>query len=54
LDAFFGVFGVRRRKAASFEKRVKKLDGRGGYVDLLWKGTLLIEKKSRGKDLARA
>jgi hypothetical protein len=35
LDAFFGVFGVRRRKAASFEKRVKKLDGRGGYVDPL-------------------
>ncbi len=54
LDAFFEVFGVRRRKVASFEKRVKKLDGRDGYVDLLWKGTLLIEQKSRGKDLERA
>jgi hypothetical protein len=54
LDAFFEVFGVRRRKVASFEKRVKKLDGRDGYADLLWKGTLLIEQKSRGKDLARA
>jgi hypothetical protein len=54
LDAFFEVFGVKRRKVASFEKRVKKLGGRDGYVDMLWKGTLLIEQKSRGKDLARA
>ena len=54
LDAFFEVFGVRRRKVASFEKRVKKLDGRGGYVDMLWKGTLLVEQKSRGKNLGRA
>lgn len=54
LDAFFEVFGVKRRKVASFEKRVKKLDGRDGYVDMLWKGTLLIEQKSRGKNLMRA
>lgn len=54
LDALFEVFGVQRRKVASFEKRVKKLDGRDGYVDMLWKGTLLIEQKSRGKNLARA
>jgi hypothetical protein len=47
LDAFFEVFGVRRRKVASFEKRVKKLDGRDGYIDMLWKGTLLVEQKSR-------
>jgi hypothetical protein len=33
---------------------VKKLDGRDGYIDLLWKGILLIEQKSRGKDLDRA
>ena len=54
LDAFFNVFGVQRRKVASFERKVKKLDGRDGYIDLLWKGTLLVEQKSRGKDLARA
>ena len=54
LDEFFNVFGVQRRKVASFERRVKKLDGRDGYIDLLWKGTLLVEQKSRGKDLARA
>ena len=54
LDAFFQVFGVQRRKVGSFEKRVKKLDGRDGYIDMLWKGTLLVEQKSRGKSLARA
>ncbi len=53
-DDFFQVFGVSRRRVASFEKRVKKIDGKDGYIDLLWKGTLLIEHKSRGKDLDRA
>ena len=53
-DAFFNVFGVPRKRVATFEKRVKKLDGKDGYIDLLWKGILLIEHKSRGKDLDRA
>ncbi|MGC2519346.1 MAG: DNA methyltransferase [Burkholderiales bacterium] len=51
---FFEVFGVSRRRVATFEKRVKKIDGKDGYIDLLWKRTLLIEHKSRGKDLERA
>ncbi|CAK0765441.1 DNA methyltransferase [Gammaproteobacteria bacterium] len=54
LDAFFNVFGVSRRRVATFEKRIKKIDGRDGYIDLLWKSVLLIEQKSRGKDLDRA
>jgi hypothetical protein len=54
LDAFFDVFGVPRRRVASFEQRVKKIDGQDGYIDLLWKGILLVEHKSRGKDLDRA
>ena len=54
LDAFFDVFGVPRKRVATFEQRVKKIDGRDGYIDLLWKGILLIEHKSRGKDLDRA
>lgn len=53
-DGFFEVFGVSRRRVANFERRVKKLDGKDGYIDLLWKGVLLIEHKSRGKDLGRA
>ena len=51
---FFNIFGVSRRRVASFEQRVKKVDGKDGYIDLLWKGVLLIEHKSRGKDLDRA
>jgi hypothetical protein len=54
LDGFFEVFGLQRRKVASFERRVKKLDQRDGYIDLLWKGTLLVEQRSRGKNLAGA
>lgn len=54
LDAFFNVFGVPRRRFAAFEYRVKKSDGKDGYIDLLWKGKLLVEHKSRGKDLDRA
>ena len=53
-DAFFNVFGVPRRRVATFEQPVKKSDGRGGFIDLLWKGILLVEHKSRGKDLDRA
>ncbi|MDQ5908598.1 MAG: hypothetical protein QG599_690 [Pseudomonadota bacterium] len=54
LDAFFNVFGVPRKRVDTFEQRIKKQDGRSGYIDLLWKGILLIEQKSRGKDLDRA
>lgn len=53
-DGFFSVFGVPRRRVATFEKRVKMIDGKHGYIDLLWKGNLLVEHKSRNKDLDRA
>jgi len=53
-DQFFDVFGISRRKIASFEKPVKKLDERTGYIDLLWKGTILVEHKSKGKSLDKA
>lgn len=53
-DAFFHVFGITRRRVASFETPVTKSDGRGGFIDLLWKGILLVEHKSRGRDLDRA
>ncbi|MDE2388810.1 MAG: class I SAM-dependent DNA methyltransferase, partial [Betaproteobacteria bacterium] len=51
---FFNVFGVSPRRIGSFEQKVKKLGDRDGYIDWLWKGNLLIEHKSRGKDLDRA
>ena len=53
-DGFFNVFGLNRRKVASFEKPVKRLDESTGYIDLLWKGTILVEHKSRGKNLDKA
>lgn len=53
-DGFFNIFGLTRRRVASFEKPIKKTDGRGGYIDLLWKGVLLVEHKSKGKDLDKA
>ncbi|MFO7639989.1 MAG: type IIL restriction-modification enzyme MmeI [Candidatus Competibacteraceae bacterium] len=53
-DEFFNIFGVSRRRVATFETKVKKLDGKDGYIDLLWKGILLVEHKSRGKSLDRA
>lgn len=53
-DCFFHVFGMTRRRMASFEHPVKRSDGAQGFIDLLWKGVLLVEHKSRGKDLDRA
>ena len=54
LDAFFNVFDISRRKMATFEHRVKKLNETDRYIDLLWKGTILIEMKSKGKNLDKA
>lgn len=54
LDAFFEVFGISRKKIGTFEHRIKKLDDGDGYIDMLWKGHILVEMKSRGKDLDKA
>ena len=54
LVEFFNVFGISGKRVATFEHRVKKLDDKDGYIDLLWKGTILIEMKSRGKNLDKA
>lgn len=54
LIEFLNVFGVSRRKVATFEHKVKKLNDADGYIDLLWKGWLLVEMKSKGKDLEKA
>ena len=53
-DGFFFVFGITRRRTATFEQKIHKTDDKKGFIDLLWKGVLLIEHKSRGKDLNRA
>ncbi|MGH8427878.1 MAG: type IIL restriction-modification enzyme MmeI, partial [Gammaproteobacteria bacterium] len=67
-NEFFEVFGVSRRRLASFEEPVKRARQRAGgdlfgsdanrdgagFIDLFWKGTLIAEHKSRGKDLDTA
>lgn len=54
LVDFFNVFGINNKRVATFEHRVKKLDDKDGYIDLLWKGIILVEMKSRGKNLDKA
>jgi len=54
LNDFFDVFGVDRKRVALFEKKVPMGKTRSGYIDLLWKGVILIEMKSRGKSLEKA
>ena len=55
---FFNIFGITNKRVATFEHAVKKLPGASaktdGFVDLFWPGMLLVEHKSRGKDLNRA
>jgi hypothetical protein len=53
-NEFFEVFGMRRRAVASFEEPVRQISGKYGWIDLFWKGMLLVEHKSRGKDLGKA
>ncbi len=51
---FFHIFGISRKRVASFEEPVKKLGDKRGRIDLFWKGVLLVEHKSKGKDLNKA
>lgn len=53
LNDFFDVFGVDRKRVATFEKKVP-MGNRTGYIDLLWKGVILVEMKSVGKSLDKA
>src|SRR6056297_1075008 len=53
-DEFFRVFGLNRRRIASFERFVKDKGGDPGFIDLFWPGVLLAEHKSRGRNLDAA
>jgi hypothetical protein len=54
-NEFFEIFGVQRRKVATFEEPIKQPGSRApGFIDLFWKGTLLVEQKSAGRDLTKA
>lgn len=51
---FFEVFGIKRRQVADYERRVKLLDNKQGFIDLFWPRTLLVEQKSATLDLKKA
>lgn len=53
-DSFFNIFGITRRRIASFEEPVKQLDKEYGFIDLFWKSNLIVEHKSKGKSLDKA
>ncbi len=53
-NEFFNVFGLNRRRVATFEEPVKKLGDKQGFIDLFWSGVLLVEQKSHGRDLKKA
>ena len=60
-NEFFNVFGVSRRRVASFEEPVRKAlplfdqgGAKTGRIDLFWRGVLVAEHKSRGRDLDTA
>src|ERR1039458_5714538 len=53
-NEFFEVFGANRRRVAAYEEPVKRLGNRRGFMDLFWKGKLLVEQKSAGRDLKKA
>ncbi len=53
-NEFFQVFGVSRRRVATYEEPVRLLGDRRGFIDLFWKGVLLVEQKSAGRNLDRA
>ena len=42
------------RRVAAFEQPVTLLGDRRGFIDLFWKGVLLVEQKSAGRDLTKA
>ncbi|MCL2364523.1 MAG: N-6 DNA methylase [Defluviitaleaceae bacterium] len=53
-NEFFEVFGISRKRVATFEYNVKKLGERRGRIDMFWPGVLLIEQKSAGESLDKA
>ncbi|MDR3338085.1 MAG: hypothetical protein LBT16_12870, partial [Treponema sp.] len=62
---FLHIFGVERKRVALFEHEIHYGDGQGtlfgdggsgssGRIDLFWKGNIIIEMKTPGKDLDKA
>nr|WP_197723385.1 class I SAM-dependent DNA methyltransferase [Thiomicrorhabdus aquaedulcis] len=54
LNDFFAIFGVNRKRVASFEQPVKTDEKGTKRIDLFWPGVLLVEMKSTGQSLSNA
>jgi len=48
---FFNIFGISRKRVASYEEFVKLIGDNRGFIDLFWKGKLIVEHKSEGENL---
>ncbi|MEQ8426357.1 MAG: class I SAM-dependent DNA methyltransferase [Gammaproteobacteria bacterium] len=59
-NEFFFVYGIDRKRVATFEKRVTRITSlledkkTSGYIDLFWPGVLVAEHKSKGENLDSA
>ncbi|MCW6159703.1 MAG: N-6 DNA methylase [Candidatus Micrarchaeales archaeon] len=53
-NEFFEIFGITRRRVASFDHAAKNIKGNTGFIDLFWSGKLIVEMKSKGKSLDKA
>ncbi|MFZ5501917.1 MAG: class I SAM-dependent DNA methyltransferase [Pseudomonadota bacterium] len=51
---FYECFGIRAESATIYEQSVKKLGGAPGFIDSFIPGKLIVEHKSKGKDLDAA
>ena len=51
---FYSCFGISAADATVYEHQVKKLDGNRGRIDSFIPGLLIVEHKSRGRDLEAA
>jgi hypothetical protein len=51
---FFQIFGKSRKTVGIYEQNVRLIGGSSGFIDLFWRGVLLVEQKSAGRDLAKA
>lgn len=51
---FYECFGIRPESATIYEKAVDKIDGTRGFIDSFIPGLLIVEHKSKGKDLNSA
>ena len=51
---FFQIFGIKPQRVTLFEKYVKKLNNKKGFIDLFMPGLMLVEQKSKGGNLIDA